>query len=102
MAVNKFQNVELDWAEAQLKNWQAYVDQNQFDQLEDRTKLRATRNGGTVLEVIATIESQQKNIRDTMKDYLALFEIVKRLRKDSEKNEEVARGGETIPLRLRG
>ena len=97
---NKFENVELEWAEAQLKSWQAFVDAHPFETMEDRTKLRATRGGGTVLEVVATIESQQKNIRDTMKDYLALFEIVKRLRKAEDEGPSTGRGGEVIPARM--
>jgi hypothetical protein len=36
-----------------------------------------------------------------MKDYLALYEIVKRLRKSEEdKGPETGRGGEIVPLRM--
>ena len=98
---NKFDNVELDWAERQLKTWQAYTDAHPFELMSDRTKLRPTKGGGTVLEVVATIEAQQKNIRDMMKDYLALYEVVKRLRKiDDEKGPETGRGGEVVPPRI--
>lgn len=98
---NKFENVELDWAEKQLKSWQAYADAHPFEDMEDRTKLRATKGGGTVLEVVATIEAQQKNIRDMMKDYLALFEVVKRLRRDYDDGPETGRGGEIVPPRMK-
>jgi hypothetical protein len=98
---NKFETVELDWAEKQLKTWQAYIDANPFEAMIDRTKLRPTKGGGTVLEVVATIEAQQKNIRDMMKDYLALYEIVKRLRRsEDDKGPETGRGGEIVPLRM--
>lgn len=98
---NKFENVELEWAERQLKTWQAYTDAHPFEEMQDRTKLRPTKGGGTVLEVVATIEAQQKNIRDTMKDYLALYEIVKRLRKsDEDRGPETGRGGEIVPPRM--
>jgi len=100
-AKNKFENVELDWAEKQLKTWSAYIDANPFEEMQDRTKLRPTKGGGTVLEVVATIEAQQKNIRDMMKDYLALYEIVKRLRRsDEDKGPELGRGGEVVPPRM--
>lgn len=101
MAKNKFDNVELDWAEKQLKSWQAYADAHPFEEMEDRTKLRPTKGGGTILEVVATIEAQQKNIRDMMKDYLLLFEVVKRLRKDDNDSPDTARGGEVIPPRMK-
>lgn len=98
---NKFENVELEWAEKQLKTWQAYIDANPFEEMQDRTKLRPTKGGGTVLEVVATIEAQQKNVRDTMKDYLALYEIVKRLRREEEnRSAETGRGGEVVPPRM--
>lgn len=101
VAKNKFDSVDLDWAEKQLKDWRAYADAHPFETMEDRTKLRPTKGGGTVLEVVSTIESQQKNIRDTMKDYLLLFEVVKRLRKDTENVDQLGRGGEVIPPRMR-
>lgn len=97
---NKFEHVELDWAEKQLKDWMAYVDAHPFESMEDRTKLRATKAGGTVLEVVATIETQQKNIRDMIKDYLMLYEVVKRLRKDADDGPNLGRGGEIIPPRM--
>lgn len=91
MAVkNKFTNVELDWAEKQIKSWMIFVEANPFDTMQDRTKLRPTKNGGTMLEVVATIEAQQKSVREIIKDYLLLLEIVERLR-----TEEAAKAGGT-------
>lgn len=102
MSKNKFENVDLKWAREQLASWKAFIDANPFDKMEDRTKLRPTKNGGTMLEVVATIEAQQKSCRDTMKDYLALFEVVKRLEKDDDSGPDTARGGEVIPPRMKG
>lgn len=98
---NKFASVELDWAEKQLNTWQQDLNDNPYNELEDRTKLRPTKNGGSILEVIATREAQQKHQRETMKDYLALLEIVKRLRKEEAERQDIGRGGETIPVRMR-
>lgn len=98
MAVkNKFINTELDWAEEQLESWKSYVSANPFDKMEDRVKWKETKGGGTMPIVIASIESQQKNVRDTMKDYLALLEIVDRLRQAEEKKNIETRGGIEIP-----
>lgn len=93
MAVkNKFINVELDWAETRLETWKEYIDKNPFSNMEDRIKWKETKNGGMMPMVVASIESQQKNIRDTMKDYLSLLEIVDRLREQESKKEELRKG----------
>ncbi len=84
---NKFINPELEWAEEQLESWKAYVSANPFEKMEDRVKWKETKAGGMLPIVIASIESQQKNIRDTMKDYLALLEVVDRLRQQEAKKE---------------
>lgn len=99
---NKFWNVKLEWAKEQIETWMAYVAANPFDKMEDRTKLRPTKNGGTVLEVVSTIEAQQKSIRETIKDYLMLIEVIKRLEADEDKGPDTGRGGEIIPPRMKG
>ena len=99
---NKFSNVKLEWAKAQVETWMAYVEANPFDKMEDRTKFRPTKGGGMVLEVVATIEAQQKSIREIIKDYLLLLDVIKRLEADDESNgPDVGRGGEVIPPRMR-
>ena len=98
---NKFTTVELDWAEKQLKGWMDYLDNNQYDKCEDRTKLRPTKNGGSVLEVIATVETQQKHQRDTMKDYLQLLEVVEKLRTAEAAKQIGTRGNIEIPDRMK-
>ena len=79
---NKFLTVKKDWALKQLETWMAYVDAHPFDKMEDRTKLRPTKNGGTILEVVATIEQQQKSVRDIIKDYLELLVVVEKMMTD--------------------
>ncbi len=93
-ATNKttYINTELDWAEEQLKSWRAYVDINPLYELKDRIEWKPTSKGGLLPMVIASIESQGKFIQDTMKNYLALLEVVDRLRKTEEAKIEV-RGG---------
>jgi len=98
---NKFTTVELAWAETQLRGWMDYLNAHPYESLEDRTKLRPTKNGGTVLEVVATIEAQQKHHRDTMKDYLSLLEIVEKLRDAEAVRQSKARGGIDIPDRMK-
>lgn len=77
-------NAELEWAEEQLASWRAYVDANPLHELKDRIKMKQTANGGAIPMVIASIESQGKFIQETMKNYLALLEVVDRLREKEE------------------
>jgi hypothetical protein len=100
MAVKKntYINTELDWAEQQLETWKSYVDNNPLDTLEDRIKMRETRTGSMPM-VIASVEQQGKFIQDTMKNYLALLEVVDKLREREEVKKE-ARGNSTVPPRM--
>lgn len=101
MAVKKdaYINAELDWAEVQLKSWRKYVDDNPFHELKDRIEWKPTKGGGAMPMVIASMEAQGKFLQETMKNYLALLEVVDRLReKDVAKKE--ARGGSSIPHRM--
>jgi hypothetical protein len=88
-------SAELEWAELKLKEWREYVDTNPIATLKDRIEWKPTSKGGSIPMVIASKEAQIKSLRDTMKEYLALLEVVDKLRqRESEKAE--ARGGKTI------
>lgn len=87
-------NTELDWAEQQLASWKAYVDANPLHELKDRIEWKPTAKGGLIPMVIASIESQGKFIQETMKNYLALLEVVDKLRSIEEAKVEVrGKGG---------
>ena len=88
-------NTELEWAEQQLTSWKAYVDANPLHELKDRIEWKPTAKGGMLPMVIASIEAQGKFIQETMKNYLALLEVVNTLReKEEAKKVEVRGGGE--------
>ena len=87
-------NAELDWAEQQLTSWKAYVDANPLHELKDRIEWKPTAKGGMLPMVIASIEAQGKFIQETMKNYLALLEVVDKLRKIEEAKVEVRGKGE--------
>lgn len=87
-------NTELDWAEEQLASWKQYVDANPMHELKDRIEWKPTSKGGMLPMVIASIESQGKFIQETMKNYLALLEVVDKLRKVEEAKVEVRGNGE--------
>lgn len=92
---------DLDWAEEQLATWKEYIDDNPFAKLTDRIEWKSTKTGGSIPMVIASIESQITSVRNTMKDYLSLLEVVKRLRVDDEKKQEAAKGSGDIPIRMK-
>ena len=88
-------SAELEWAEAKLAEWRAYIDGNPINTLKDRIEWKPTSKGGTMPMVIASIESQIKSLRDTMKEYLALLDVVDKLREKEEAKLE-ARGSQEI------
>ena len=87
-------NTELDWAEEQLSSWKQYVDANPMHELKDRIEWKPTAKGGMLPMVIASIESQGKFIQETMKNYLALLEVVDKLREKEESKVEIRGNGE--------
>lgn len=93
---NNYITTELDWAEEQLATWKLYVDANPLHELEDRIKLKEIKTGGVIPMVIASIESQGKFLQETMKNYLALLEVVDKLREKEEAKKVETRGGVEI------
>lgn len=87
-------NTELEWAESQLVSWRAYVDANPMHELKDRIEWKPTSKGGVMPMVVASIEAQGKFIQETMKNYLALLEVVDKLREKEEAKVEVRGKGE--------
>ena len=97
MAVKKLSYIsaELEWAEQRLTEWRAYIDNNPINALKDRIEWKPTAKGGAMPMVIASIESQIKSLRDTMKEYLSLLETVDKLR-EKEEQKTVARGSQDV------
>lgn len=93
MAKNNYISAELLWAEKRLEEWKQYIDNNPINELKDRMAFKQTAKG-TISLVSATIEAQIKSVRDTMKEYLQLLEIVDRLREREEAKIEARGKGE--------
>jgi hypothetical protein len=89
-----FINTELEWAESQLVSWKQYVDANPLHELKDRIEWKPTAKGGMLPMVIASIEAQGKFVQETMKNYLALVEVVDKLRNAEEAKVEIRGKGE--------
>jgi hypothetical protein len=90
MAVKKdtYINTELLWAEENLSSWKEYIDKHPLHTLVDRIEWRPTKTGSMPM-VVASIEAQGKFIQETMKNYLALLEVVDNLRNKEESKIEV-------------
>ena len=62
--------------------------------MKDRIEWKPTAKGGMLPMVIASIEAQGKFIQETMKNYLALLEVVDKLRSAEESKVEIRGKGE--------
>lgn len=89
-------DIDLDWAEKQLATWKAYVDANPIDKLTHDIEWKATKGGGTMPMVIASIQQQGKFIQETMKNYLALLKEVDLMREREDLKKSNPRGSQTL------
>lgn len=93
---NNYITTELNWAEEQLESWKAYIDANPMHELKDRQAWKDTKSGGSMPVVVATIEAQGKYLQETMKNYLALLDVVNKLREADEQKKVAARGSQEV------
>lgn len=77
---------ELIWLEEKLENIRKYVDANPYHEVEDRVIY-----GERGVKVVATIEQQQKSLRDSQKEYTQLVALLDELR-EKEAQKAQARG----------
>lgn len=89
---NKYAGMELEWLEMKAEEQRAYVDANPLTSLTDRMQYKETKGGGIIPMCVATIEQQHKNIRDTLKDYAQIVEVIIRLREKEEMKKTLTRG----------
>lgn len=88
-------DIELERGEKRLQDLWKYIEDNPIAELKDRIEWKPTSKGGVMPMVIASIEAQITSIRNTMKDYFALLETIKRLRESEEAKVE-ARGNSNL------
>jgi hypothetical protein len=81
---NNYITADLDFAEIQIEKWRKYLEDNPYDEVQDRKELLKTKTGGAYYAVVATKEAIQKSLRETTKEYLAMVDIVKKLRENEE------------------
>lgn len=87
--ITTYIDVDLEWAEEQLRTWKDYIDNNPISELEDRYDLDGRR-------VVSNIEQQGKYIQETMKNYLSLLREIDSLREKEDEKEKKIRGKENL------
>jgi len=104
MAIKKkelFIEYELKFLEKKLKELKKYISDNPFSRLDDRTGISSmlTFKDGTQKEsyrVIATKESQRKDLTSALKDYAEILRTVDQMREEEDKKKIDVRGGEKL------
>ena len=84
---NNYIDMELEWLEAKAEEMRTFVDSKPLARLKDRTL-----TVGQKTLISSTIETQHKNIRDTLKDYALIIEAISRLRERDEAVKLQSRG----------
>lgn len=95
---NNYASADLDFAELQLAKWKQYLEDNPYDEVEDRKELMQTKTGGAYYAVVQTKEAIQKSLRETTKEYLAMVEVVKKLREAEEAKMAATMGDKDLTL----
>src|SRR5688572_3934834 len=89
---NNYIEMDLEWLEMKAEEQRAFVDSHPLTSLTDRVTYRETK-AGLIPIVVATIEQQHKNLRDTLKDYALVIEAIAKLR-EKEQDKKNLRGGD--------
>jgi hypothetical protein len=78
---NTYSDIELEWAEKQLKEWKEYVGAHPVADLRDRL----SPDG----KVVSKIEDQGRYLMDMMKSYLLLTKEVDAMRQKEDKKLQI-------------
>lgn len=107
-AKNTYSNIgeELDWLELRAKEIKRFIDDNPYHEVVDRDRVsqRLFDDEGNVVDekyiLVCKREDQQTSLRNSMKEYAQILEIIDKLR-EKELAKVEARGGGDIPYRMR-
>lgn len=96
MAKTKYTLKDLDWLEIQLMEMKKYVEANPLSGLRDRTEVVMSAKGTPVIKVVATKETQIRELRTTLRDVVMMLGELERLREERAVQEMQVRGGGEI------
>lgn len=98
---NSYITAELLFAEEQLASWKKWLQENPYNDIGDRKEVQLNKKtGGSFLTTVQTKEAIQKAHRDTLKEFLAMSEVLNRLRAADDFKQQEAKGGKEIPVRM--
>jgi hypothetical protein len=92
-------DIELEYAEQQLRSWREYIDDNPIHELVDRIEWIDGKYG-QVPKVIQSKENQIKCVQDLLVKYLTLLKEVNEMREGREMR-VAAKGDMDIPHRMK-
>jgi hypothetical protein len=84
---------DLEWIEQKLNEMKGYVDNHPFSSLVDRTEIVMSAKGTPVIKITANVETQMRELRATLKDYLSMLPEINRLRAERADSQIELRGG---------
>lgn len=92
---------ELKFLEKKLKELKQYISANPYSKLDDRVALSGTKNysdGSTfdTYKIVATKETQRRDLSAALKDYAELVRTVDAMRTQEEKKKIAIRGDEKL------
>lgn len=97
---NNYIQEELDWLEQKAEAIKRDVDSTPYDRIKDRIVLLDGPRG-PVATVVQKEEVIKEAYRKSLKDYSELISAINEKREIDEKKKEVARGGASIPHRMK-
>lgn len=80
--------MELEWLEMKAEQLRSFVDSNPIPKLTDRI----VALGEDKLVIAAKIEDQLTSIRNTLKDYALIIEVIAKLREKEAQKKLLTRG----------
>ena len=86
MKDNKYSSIaeELEWLEEQASYIKQDVEANPYNEIRDRVISLVDSRGNSSEKVTATEEQQKKSIRESLKEYAQLLEVIDKLREKEE------------------
>lgn len=90
---SSYTTFELEFLDRKLQELMEYIESKPFNTLDDRRDYKATKNGGVVVTVIATIEAQRSDLTKALKEYAEITKLVDEMREKKEKEIEKRGGG---------
>lgn len=92
----------IDFLKQKNQELMEYIKSRPFPELRDRIEWKQTKAGGLMPMVIASIETQRKDLSQALIDFADIQQRIKVLEQDEEKLKQLdAKGQQGIPFSMR-